>query len=908
MVKVKFDVQGMTCSSCSAHVERAVKKLDGVSEVTVNLLSNNMIVDYDDNKLNNDYIIKSVVDAGYGASLSDENINNERNINTDTNNTKNNNYKDNRNMRNKKFEDNIKSMKRRLIASICFLIPLMYVAMHTMLNNLFNIPVPKLVAELFDGTQNALTFGFTQFLLVLPIVYINRNYFITGFKRLAKRTPTMESLIAMGSSAAILYGLYALYMISYGLGHNDLDIVQKFSADLYFESAGTILTLITFGKFLETKSKGKTSAAIEKLINLSPKTAIVLRNNKEQEIPTEEILKDDIVIIKPGSSIPVDGIIIEGNSSVDQSTITGESIPVDKSTNDTVVSGTINKSGYFKMRATKVGEDSTLAQIIKLVENAGNTKAPIAKIADKVSGVFVPTVILIAIITTVFWIIRGQSFEFALSMGISVLVISCPCALGLATPVAIMVGMGKGATQGILIKSAEHLEALHSIDTVVLDKTGTITVGKPKVIDILSCENVSEIELLKIAASIESKSEHPLGEAIVAKAKEEQLNLYDTKEFIYTPGRGVEAVIKEKTYLGGNLAFLIEKNIIKPNESNKTQANKNEINKNETNINEYIIEKAKEYANQGKTVLYFAENKKLIGIISIADTIKKTSYDAIQTLKNKKIDVVMLTGDNLAVATTIGNELGIEKIISEVLPQDKEKEVEKLQKQGKKVAFVGDGINDSPALVRADVGIAIGSGTDIAIESADVVLKNDNLLSVDTAIELSKAVMRNIKINLFWAFFYNCIGIPVAAGVFYLSHGLKLNPMLGAAAMSLSSVCVVTNALTLNFFKNKKQCITNQNNKIETDKNVGSNDQLVAESNEGGNNMEKIIKEVIIEGMQCNHCKMTVEKVLTALNDVIKVEVNLENKSAIVESKNEIDDAKIKEVIEEAGFEVKEIK
>ena len=718
----------------------------------------------------------------------------------------------------------------------------------------------------------------------------------------------MESLIAMGSSAAILYGLYALYMISYGLGHNDLDIVQKFSADLYFESAGTILTLITFGKFLETKSKGKTSAAIEKLINLSPKTAIVLRNNKEQEIPTEEILKDDIVIIKPGSSIPVDGIIIEGNSSVDQSTITGESIPVDKSTNDTVVSGTINKSGYFKMRATKVGEDSTLAQIIKLVENAGNTKAPIAKIADKVSGVFVPTVILIAIITTVFWIIRGQSFEFALSMGISVLVISCPCALGLATPVAIMVGMGKGATQGILIKSAEHLEALHSIDTVVLDKTGTITVGKPKVIDILSCENVSEIELLKIAASIESKSEHPLGEAIVAKAKEEQLNLYDTKEFIYTPGRGVEAEINGKTYLGGNLAFLIEKNNIKPNESNKTQANKNEINKNETNINEYIIEKAKEYANQGKTVLYFAENKKLIGIISIADTIKKTSYDAIQTLKNKKIDVVMLTGDNLAVATTIGNELGIEKIISEVLPQDKEKEVEKLQKQGKKVAFVGDGINDSPALVRADVGIAIGSGTDIAIESADVVLKNDNLLSVDTAIELSKAVMRNIKINLFWAFFYNCIGIPVAAGVFYLSHGLKLNPMLGAAAMSLSSVCVVTNALTLNFFKNKKQCITNQNNKIETDKNVGSNDQLVAESNEGGNNMEKIIKEVIIEGMQCNHCKMTVEKVLTALNDVIKVEVNLENKSAIVESKNEIDDAKIKEVIEEAGFEVKEIK
>lgn len=912
MAKYKFYVQGMTCSSCSAHVEKAVRKLEGVNSVTVNLLSNNMIVDFNESKVNVNDIINAVVAAGYGARLAEESFDN--------------------------INDNIKSMKRRLITSICLWIPLMYIAMHNMLYNMFGVPVPKLVNELFDGTQNALTFAFTQLLLTIPIVYINRNYFITGFKRLIKRAPTMDSLIAIGSSASIIYGVYALFMIGHGLTHNQFEIVNKFSADLYFESAGTILTLITFGKFLETKSKGKTSAAIEKLIKLSPKTAIVLKDGKEQEVKTEEILKDDIVIIKPGSRIPVDGIIIEGSSSIVQSSITGESIPVDKAPNDIVVSGTINKNGYFKMKATKVGKESTLAQIIKLVEEAGNSKAPIAKIADKVSGIFVPTVIIIAILATLFWLLKGQSFEFALSIGISVLVISCPCALGLATPVAIMVGMGKGATQGILIKSAENLEMLHSIDTVVLDKTGTITVGRPKVIDVIPVKNISQKELLKIAASIEKNSEHPLAEAIAEKAQDENLKLKDVQDFTYVPGRGVEVTIEDKKCLGGNIAFMSENQVADIQkvyaDANNQNAKKEDL---KTEIDE-LINTADNLLKQGKTVLYFAENNKLIGLISVADTIKPTSYDAIKALKDKKIDVVMLTGDNSTVAKTIADELEINQVISEVLPQDKEREVAKLQSKGKKVAFVGDGINDSPALVRADVGIAIGSGTDIAIESADVVLKNDNLLSVSTAIELSKAVMRNIKINLFWAFFYNCIGIPIAAGVFYLSHGLKLNPMLGAAAMSLSSVCVVTNALTLNFFKAKNKNTKlkqikktqekelekinglmqtdelNQKNEsvqttqIDKDDTNFENKQLVNELNKGEENMENISKEVLIEGMQCNHCKMTVEKVLNAIEGVIKTEVNLENKSATIESTKEIDNSTIKEIIEEAGFEVKEIR
>ena len=630
-----------------------------------------------------------------------------------------------------------------------------------------------------------------------------------------------------------------------------------------------ILTLVTIGKYLETKSKGKTKDAISQLINLAPKTSIVLREEKEIQVNTDEIVQGDIIVIKPGTSIPVDGIIIEGSSSIDQSAITGESIPIEKSVGDNVVSGTINKNGYLKMKATKVGENTTLSQIIKLVEEAGSSKAPIARLADKVSGIFVPIVIVIAILATGFWLWQGQSFEFALSIGIAVLVISCPCALGLATPVAIMVGTGKGAQNGILIKSAESLETLHLVDTVVLDKTGTITEGKPKVTDIL-VNNINEKHLLKIAASLEKNSEHPLAEAIVQKAEEEEQELEEVQEFLKISGREIKGKIGGIKYLCVNYKFMMENNI---------PANE-------------IAHKAEKFLEEGKTVIYFARETEIIGVIVVADTVKDTSYQAIQELKRRNIEVVMLTGDNETVANTIAKQLEIEKVVSEILPADKEKEISRLQETGKKVAFVGDGINDSPALVRADVGLAIGSGTDIAIESADIVLMKNTLLDVVTAIDLSKSVIRNIKMNLFWAFFYNSIGIPVAAGVFFLSLGIELSPMIGALAMSLSSVCVVTNALRLkNFearFKNYSSNIITEVKEIEEEKVMNT-------------------KTITIEGMQCNHCKMTVEKVLGVLDGVEKVEVNLSDKTAVIEMSKELDDNKIKNVIEEAGFVVKEI-
>lgn len=759
MKKVKFDIQGMSCSSCSSHVEKAVSKLEGVKNVNVNLLSNSMVAEYDEAKLNNDAIIAAVIHAGYGANaVSDIQTKNKKAIQE----------------KNKKDDTTIKSMKKRLIGSVIFLIPLMYLAMHHML------PMPQVVKDIFHGTKNALIFAFMQLVLLIPIVYLNRSYFIVGYKRILKGSPNMDSLIAIGSSAAIVYGMYAIYIIWCGLKTNNLGLVEKYSSNLYFESAGMILTLVTVGKYLETKSKGKTKEAISKLINLAPKTSIVLKNNKEIEISTDEIVEGDIIVIKPGTSIPVDGVIIEGHSSIDQSSITGESIPIEKKVGDNVVSGTINKNGYFKIQATKVGEDTTLSQIIKLVEEAGNSKAPIARLADKVSGIFVPVVITIAILATIFWLVQGQSFEFALSIGISVLVISCPCALGLATPVAIMVGTGKGAQNGILIKSVESLETLHLIDTVVLDKTGTITEGKLKVTNILT-NNINEKHLLKIAASLEKSSEHPLAEAIIKKVEEGEQNLEDVQEFLAVHGRGVKGKIAGINYLCGNSKFMKENNI---------PANA-------------LVEQAEDFSRQGKTVIYIARENEIIGVVAVADTIKETSYQAIHELKKKNIDVVMLTGDNPTVANIIAKKLEIENVVAEILPDEKEKKVSKLQKEGKKVAFVGDGINDSPALVRADVGLAIGSGTDIAIESADIVLIKNSLLDVVTAINLSKAVMHNIKMNLFWAFFYNIIGILVATGVFYLSLGWKLNPMVGSVAMSLSSVCVVTNALRLNNFKPK---------------------------------------------------------------------------------------------------------
>ena len=839
MKKTKFDIQGMTCSSCSTHVENAVKKLKGIKNVNVSLLSNNMLAEYDENVLNISEIINAIEEAGYGAKLQDshqkkEELNNKNELN---------------------------NMKKRLIISICFLIPLMYISMHSMLNKWIGVPIPKFISNIFDGANNAIFLAFTEFLLVLPIVYVNRNYYSIGFKRLLKRTPNMDSLIAIGSSSAIIYGIFAIYMMAYGIGHEDIHLVHKYSMELYFESGGMILTLITLGKYLETKSKSKTTDAIEKLVNLTPKNAVILRDGKEIVIETESIMQNDIVVIKPGTSIPVDGIVVEGNSFIDEASITGESIPAEKNIGDNVISGTLNKNGYLKIKATKVGKDTTLAQIIKLVEEASSSKAPIAKLADEVSKIFVPTVIIIAIIATIIWLINGQTFEFALSIGISVLVISCPCALGLATPVAIMVGTGKGAQNGILIKSAESFELLHKIDTVVLDKTGTITNGKPVVTDIVS--KIGEYELIEIVGSIEKNSEHPLAQAIMEKANELNIDLIDTIDFISVTGKGIKAKINDIQYFVGNKK-LIEENNIKFNEFNN-------------NVEELL--------KQGKTIIYVADKNDIIGIIAISDTIKETSKQALKELKKRKLETIMLTGDNKTVAEEIGKTLEIDRVVSELLPQEKEREIDKLQKERKIVAFVGDGINDSIAITKADVGIAIGSGTDIAIDSADIILIKSNLQDVIYAVDLSKAVVKNIKMNLFWAFFYNIIGIPIAAGVFYTLIGLKLSPMIGAAAMSFSSVCVVLNALRLKRFKPK---FLNKGMEVEK--------------------MSENTKTILIEGMQCNHCKMTVEKALGSIEGVSNVEVSLEDKKAIIKSNKEIENSKINSAIEEAGFVVKEIK
>lgn len=752
----KFSVTGMTCSACSAAVEKSVKNVQGVSSVVVNLLGNSMLVDYDGEAASQNTIINAVENAGYHAAVF----------------VKGNEAKSSETAENK-VQSELKEMKQRIIISVCFLIPLLYIAM----GHMFKFPLPSIL----HGEKNTITFAFLQFLLTLPIVYVNRKYYQVGFKTLFKGHPNMDSLIAIGSGAAICYGIFAIFRIGYGLGHMDMDVVMSYSMDLYFESAATILTLITLGKFLEARSKGKTSEAISKLMDLSPKTAVVIREGKEEEIPIEEVAIGDILAVRPGQSIPVDGVIIEGSTAVDQSALTGESIPVEKSAGDKVIGATINKTGYFQFRAEKVGDDTTLSQIIQLVEDANSSKAPIAKLADKISGVFVPVVITIAVLATVVWLLTGAPFEFALSIGIAVLVISCPCALGLATPVAIMVGTGKGASNGILIKSAEALEIAHKVNTVILDKTGTITEGKPRVTDILTAEGVSEEELLRTAATIEKPSEHPLAEAILEKAKEMAVEPLAVTEFKAVSGRGIIAKDQNETYYSGNLFMMEEQGI----DTAK------------------LLKKAEALSEDGKTPLFFAKGGKFLGLIAVADVVKPTSVTAIKEWKSLGIDVVMLTGDNKKTAEAIRKQLQIDKVIAEVLPQDKESEVRKLQQAGKKVAMIGDGINDAPALARADVGIAIGAGTDIAIESADIVLMKSNLMDAVTAIALSKATIRNIKENLFWAFFYNTIGIPLAAGVFYSILEWKLNPMFAAAAMSLSSVCVVTNALRLRFFKPK---------------------------------------------------------------------------------------------------------
>ncbi len=740
----KFDITGMTCSACSARVDKAVRSLDGVNEVNVNLLMNNMSVDYDGDAVTEGEIIGAVIAAGYGASKAGEKKTEKRDTGVD---------------------DEIKSMKIRLIVSVALLVPLMYLSM----GHMWNFPLVNLWIK---GYEDALAFAFTQLLLTLPIVIINRKYFINGFKTLFHGAPNMDSLIAIGSGASLVYGIVAIYCIGYGLGHGDKELVESYMMNLYFEGAATIVTLITLGKYLETRAKGKTSRAIEKLIDLSPKTAVVIRNGKEKTVAVEDVKVGEYVVVKAGQTVPLDGVITEGSGAVDESAITGESIAVEKTVGDSVTGATVNKSGYFVFRVEKVGEDTTLAQIISLVEEAASSKAPISKLADKVAGVFVPVVIGIAIVTAVVWLLIGKGAPFAFTMAVSVLVISCPCALGLATPTAIMVGTGRGAQLGILIKSAESLETACKTDTVVLDKTGTITEGKPSVTDIIP-NGVTENELLSVAAAVENASEHPLARAIVEKAA--GMDIKTAEDFTQTAGRGVSGVVNGKKILAGNYKMMCENNVT---------ATENTA-----------------LAAEGKTALYFAADGEFIGIIAVADTVKETSRAAIDAMRDMKLKVVMLTGDNKVTAEAIRRSLNITDAIAEVLPSGKEAEVRRLQSEGRSVAMVGDGINDAPALTRADVGVAIGAGTDVAIEAADVVLMKSDLRDAVTAMKLSRAVMRNIKQNLFWAFFYNVLGIPVAAGALYWLGGFCLNPMIAAAAMSFSSVFVVSNALRLRFFK-----------------------------------------------------------------------------------------------------------
>lgn len=752
MKKEKYTVTGMTCAACSAAVERAVGQLPGVNSVNVNLLANNMVVEYDEGVLGPASIMAAVSHAGYAASPSTAKQTPAQTAQSSS------------------IDTEIAHMKQRVIISLSFMVVLMYVAM----GHMVGLPVPSFLL----GSENAGIMALVQLLLTVPVVYVNRQYFRNGFKTLWRRSPNMDALIAIGSGAAVAYGVFALFRIVYGLGHGDLDLVARYSHDLYFESASMILALITLGKFLEARSKGRTSDAIAKLMDLAPKTATVIRNGTEMEISVTELVVGDIIVIRPGQSIPVDGVIVEGSSAIDESALTGESIPVSKTVGDQVISATLNKAGSFKFQATRIGEDTTLAQIIRLVEEAGASKAPIAKLADRISAVFVPVVIGIALVAFAVWLILGYPFEFALTTAVAVLVISCPCALGLATPVAIMVGTGQGALHGILIKSAEALETAHSLDTVVLDKTGTITQGQPAVTDVIPKSDLAPQELLRIAASLERPSEHPLAEAIVAKAEEEALELVEVQDFLAVPGRGIRAQLEGTTYLAGNLAFMRENRI---------------------DLGEFAA-KADELAEQGKTPMYFADTERVLGVIAAADPVKPTSQQAISELQALGLEVIMLTGDNRRTAEAIRRQLQLRSVLSEVLPEDKEREIRRLQEQGKAVAMVGDGINDAPALARADVGIAIGAGTDVALESADIVLVKNDLRDVVTAIKLSKATLRNIKQNLFWAFFYNSLGIPLAAGLFYPLLGWRLSPMYAAAAMSLSSIFVVTNALRLRKF------------------------------------------------------------------------------------------------------------
>lgn len=832
MMKENYNVTGMTCSACSARVEKAVAKLSGVNKVTVNLLTSSMQVEYDELRLNGTQIMDAVGKAGYGISPKENNsVGTQHTQSKETDRTQGN-----------LVEDQLKEMKLRLWVSFGFLIPLMYITM----GHMIGVSLPSFLS----GMENAVSFAFTQFLLCLPVIFVNRAYYIRGFRNLFHFSPNMDSLIAIGSSASLIYGVFAIYRMSYGLGQGNMELVHRYYHDLYFESAAMILALITVGKYLETRSKGKTSEAITRLMDLAPKTAVVERDGKEMEISVEEVYVGDILVVRPGMSVPVDGFIVSGTTNIDEAAITGESIPVEKKEGDTVIAATINKSGFVRMKATRVGGDTTFSQIVRLVEEASASKAPIARIADRISGIFVPAVMGIALVTAVVWLISGATFEFALSCAISVLVISCPCALGLATPVAIMVGTGKGAENGILIKSGDALETAHKLNCVVVDKTGTVTEGKPVVTNLYT--ELEERRFIALAAGLETGSEHPLAESILAYARQNNVSPAQMTDFQSFPGKGVEGTISGIHYMAGNQRLMEERGIT--------------LDRYETTL--------AQLATEGKTPMLFSREDQIIGIIAVADVIKPTSKEAIRQFKEMGIQVVMLTGDNKRTAEAIRQQLDIDTVIAEVLPQDKEREIAALQQKGQIVGMIGDGVNDAPALARADVGMAIGAGTDVAIESADVVLMKNDLFDAVNAVRLSKAVIRNIKQNLFWAFFYNTLGIPVAAGVFYTAFGLKLSPMIGAAAMSMSSIFVVTNALRLRNFKTKIENSKEECNMIT----------------------------MTIEGMMCPHCKAAVEKALNAI-DGVQAEVNLEAKTATV-SADRVENDILKKAVEDAGYEV----
>ena len=842
-MKQKFDVTGMSCSACSAHVEKAVSRVPGVDQVQVNLLQNSMVVEYEDEATDTAAIIHAVEDAGYGASVKDAHEPTKKAEND----------------LQKRTAEEAKKMKHRLSWSIVFLIVLMYISMGHMLG----WPLPGILL----GHENMMIFVLTQLFLTLPIMYLNRKYYENGFKSLFHGAPNMDTLVAMGSTAAFVYSVSRLYVMGYAMGRGETDMAHMAAMNLYFESAAMILTLVTIGKYMESRSKNRTSDAITKLVDLAPKTALVVRNGRETEIPADQVQVGETVIVKPGQGIPVDGVILEGTGTVDESAITGESIPVEKKVGDRVTGATVNRAGYFQMKADRIGEDTTLSQIIRLVEEAGGSKAPIAKLADKVSGIFVPVVITIAVITIIVWLLSGATFSFALASGIAVLVISCPCALGLATPTAIMVGTGRGAEQGILIKSGESLETAHLVDTVVLDKTGTITEGHPAVAAVRMAPGVTEAELLGLTASLEKASEHPLAEAIVRYAEEAGVEVSQATEFAAEAGQGVLGMVSGRKVLAGNQKMMDAQKVTLDG----------------------MDAEAGKLSEEGRTVLYIAADQKLLGMIAVADPMKKTSAEAIREMEQMGLDVVMLTGDHEKTARAIQKQLGISRVIAQVLPQDKEREVRRLQEEGHKVAMVGDGINDAPALARADVGIAIGAGTDVAIESADIVLMKSDLLDAVTAVQLSRAVIRNIKENLFWAFCYNAIGIPLAAGVFYPLLNWQLSPMFGSAAMSFSSVFVVCNALRLKGFQPgfRKKC-------------GGKTTAVSAEKKKGELTMKKTIK---IEGMMCSHCTGRVDKALNAL-DGVTATVSLEDKAAYVTVDGAVTDEELKKAVVDAGYEV----